>query len=169
MDQCPWDRAACDILGPLPLTYSGNKYIIVYSDYLTKYVEAFALPDITAVTVAKSFVYGVISRHGCPRQLLTDCGAQFTSQVMREVCTLCSVSKIQTSPYHPQCDGLIERANRTILDMLAMYSEKFQKSWDESLNMVLFAYRSPGYRSLHECLRFMPFMDVSQAYLLIGL
>lgn len=117
----PFELLASDIIGPLPLTEDGNKYIIVFTEYLTKYTIACAIPDVTALTVAKKFVNEVILKHGAPTKLLSDQGANFTSQLISEICKLCSVRKIQTSPYHPQCDGLVERFNKTLATMISMY------------------------------------------------
>lgn len=65
----PFERTAMDIMGPLPTTTQGNKYVLVFTDHLTKYAEVVALPDQTAETVARAFVDKIVLRHGVPRQL----------------------------------------------------------------------------------------------------
>ena len=70
----PMERIATDILGPLPETDEGNRYILVVSDYFTKCVEAFAIPDQKAETVASCLISEVISRFGVPNYIHSDQG-----------------------------------------------------------------------------------------------
>ena len=72
------DRVALDLLGPVPQTYSGNKYLLVVTDYFTRYAEAYAIPDIEAKTVAEKLVTEFICRYGVSVQIHTDQGSQFT-------------------------------------------------------------------------------------------
>ena len=144
----PFDRVGVDVL-QLPKTRSGNKYVIVFMDYLTKWPEAFATPDQTAPTIAKVFVEHVVSRHGVPNQLLSDRGPAFLSRLFLEVCAVLGTKKVNTSAYHPQTDGLVERFNRTLTDMLAKTVERGVE-WDERLPFVLFAYRASEHASTGE-------------------
>ena len=75
--------------------------------------------DQTALTIAKLFVEEVVSKHGVPSQLLSDRGQAFLSKLMGEVCEVLGVRKVNTTSYHPQTDGLVERFNRTLTNMLA--------------------------------------------------
>lgn len=136
----PFDRVGVDVL-QLPKTRQGNRYAVVFMDYLTKWPEVYATPDQTAPTIAKLLVEKVISRHGVPHQLLSDRGPSFLSKLILEICSVMGVKKINTSAYHPQTDGLIERFNRTLTDMLAK-TVKTEVEWDERLPYVLFAYRA---------------------------
>lgn len=70
------------------------------------------------------FVNEIVSRHGAPRELLSDQGATLTSKIIQSVYEYFSTHKIQTSPYNPKCDGLTERFNKTLATMLAAYSGK---------------------------------------------
>ena len=137
----PFDRLGIDCLGPFPTTYSNNKYIVVLSDYLTKWPEAFAVPDIEAVTIAELLVDQIISRHGAPRALLSDRGTNFLSKLVSEVCKLIDTKKVNTTAYHPQTDGLVERFNGTLAQSLSMYTSANQKDWDVYIPSVLFGYR----------------------------
>ena len=107
-----------DILGPLPLTPRENQYVLVVTDYFTKWTESYAIPDQTAPTVAEKLVAEFISRYGVPRQLHSDQGTNFESKVMAEVCKLLDIEKTRTTPLHPQLHGQVERYNRTLIEML---------------------------------------------------
>ena len=69
----------------LPLTTDGNRYVACFLDYLTKWVEAFAIPDQRAETITKLFVENIICRHGVPEQLLSDRGTNFLSDLIQGV------------------------------------------------------------------------------------
>ena len=88
-------------------------------DHLTKWPEAFTIPDQKAETIAKLFVKNIVCRHGIPEELLSDHGANFLSTLIQEVCQLLGVEKINTSGYHPQTDGLVEKFNSTLISMIA--------------------------------------------------
>ena len=102
----------------------------------------FAVPDQTALTIARLLVEQVISRHGVPSQLLSDHEAAFLSNLLRELCTVMGIKKVNTTVYHPQTDGLVECFNRILTGMLAKTTEKGSQDWDKRLSYVLFAYRA---------------------------
>lgn len=132
---------AMDVL-ELPLTIRGNRYVLVVSDYFTRWPECFALKDQRATTVAQTLVDGVISRHGVPSVLHSDQGPNFESFVIKEMCRKLGISKTRTTPYHPQCDGLVERLNRILLQILSKYCGSNPTDWDIWLPVVVGAYRS---------------------------
>ena len=113
-------------------------------------MEAFPTKDQTALTIARLLVEHVIPRHGVPRELLSDWGAAFLSALLRDVSKLMGLRKVNTTAYHPQGDGLVERFNRTLTDMLAKTVEKSGRNWDECLPYVLFAYRTSMQESTQE-------------------
>ncbi|KAK8773672.1 hypothetical protein V5799_011792 [Amblyomma americanum] len=146
----PFERTGMDIMGPLPTTTSGNKYILVFVDHLSKYAEAVALPDQKADTVARAFVEQIVLRHGPLRQLLTDRGTNFVSQLMRRVCELLKIAKKQTTPYHPACNGAVERLNQTVAGFLSHFVSRDQRDWDLWLPYAMFAYNSAAHESTGE-------------------
>ena len=75
----PWQRTSMDILGPFPKSSAGNKYVIVFCDYLTRYCEIAALPDMTSEVVAKALLDKVITNHSCPSVLISDNALSFVS------------------------------------------------------------------------------------------
>ena len=145
----PFHRVGVDVL-QLPLSERGNKYAVVFIDYLTKWVEVFAVPNQTAETIARLFVEGVICRHGVPQELISDRGGNFLSDLMAEVCKLMGVKKLNTSGYHPQCNGLVERFNSTLIQMLAKVTGNTPKDWDDCLPYVVYAYHATAQESTKE-------------------
>ena len=136
----PFKRIAMDVVGPLPRTSRGNRFILVVSDYATRYPEAIPLRNVTAKTVAEVLI-DLFARYGIPEEILTDQGANFTSALLGELYRLIGVKAIKTSPYHPQTDGLVERFNRTLKSMLRKVLDGEKRNWDRMLPYVLFAYR----------------------------
>ena len=153
----PFDRMGVDVV-QFPLSDKGNRYAVVFMDYLTKWTEVFAVPNQSSLTIAQLLVEQIVFRHGVPAELLSDSGMAFLSKLMNEVYSLLGLHKVNTTAYHPQTDGLVERFNRTLTDMLAMTVKENGRDWDKHLPYVLFAYRT----SLQESTRESPF------YLLYG-
>jgi len=122
-------RVALDILGPLPETDRLNKYVLVVGDYFTKWTEAFPQPNMEAETVARCLVE-FICRMGVPKYLHTDQGRNFESNLVKELCHLLGITKTRTTPYHPQSDGMVERFNRTLLNMLSISVQENDTDWD---------------------------------------
>lgn len=139
MDE-PFQRIAIDFVGPLPMTDDKNRYVLVCVDYSTKYPEAIPLKDQEASTVANALI-SLFSRVGIPRELLTDQGSNFMSELMVEVCRLLKISKLRTSPYHAMCNGLCEKFNGVLKKMLKAYARQTPKTWDAYIPYLLFAYR----------------------------
>lgn len=153
----PMQIVAVDIMGPLPETKDGNRYVLVASDYFTRWVEVYAIPNQEAVTVAEKLVNEMFCRFSPPEQLHSDQGRQFESKLIGEVCKLLHIKKSRTTPYHPQCNGMVERFNRTLLDMLATTVNN-QSDWDQCIRKLCMAYNS----SVHSSTGYTPF------YLMFG-
>ena len=141
------ELVALDILGPLTKTDEGNAYILVIGDHFTKWIEAVPLPNIEAITVARALLDNFICRFGVPRVLLSDQGRQFESAIFKELCVMLGIKKTRTSPYHPQCNGMVERYNRTLCQMLAAYVDNKPESWDQYLSLTSMAYRASEHTS----------------------
>ena len=104
--------------------------------------EAFLVPSVEATVIVRLLIDEIISRHGAPRVLLSDRGTNCLSKVVPEVCKIFQIQKVNTSSYHPQTDGLVERFNSTLCQSLSMYVSKNQKDWDEFIPLILFAHRT---------------------------
>ena len=144
----PFDRVGIDVVGPLTITENNNRYIITATDYLTKWVEAKAVPKADANTTAQFIYEEIICRHGSPKELLSDRGRNFIAETVEELCKRMSVHHKLSSPYHPQTNGLVERFNRTLCETLAKISEQ-TNTWDKVLPSVLFAYQTVKYDITH--------------------
>ena len=136
----PFERIAMDIVGPLPRSACGNRFVLVVCDYATRYPEAIPMKYVDAASVAEELVR-IFSRVGVPKEVLTDQGTNFTSQLLSELYRMLHVKPIRTTPYHPQTDGLVERFNQTLKLMLRKVTVKEGKDWDRLLPYILFAYR----------------------------
>ncbi|GFO08261.1 cathepsin d [Plakobranchus ocellatus] len=123
----------------------GNRYILTVVDNCTRYPEAVPLKSIETVTEA---LVDILCRIGIPKEMLSDRGTQFTSDLMEEVRRLLSVKRLTTSPYHPQCNGLVERFNAMLKGILKRLASDRPKDWDRYINAALFAYREAPQESL---------------------
>ena len=146
----PWERVAVDVLGPLPATERGNRYIVVFADACTKWVEAFPTQRQDADTLARLLWDEIVCRYGAPARLLSDQGPAFESQLFQAVAREAGIDKIRTSAYHPQTDGQVERFNHTLEAMLSMFVNRDQSDWDRHLPAVLYAYRTATHASTGE-------------------
>jgi hypothetical protein len=138
--EVPFQRVAIDMVGPLPKTKKGNQYILVMCDYTTKCPEAVPLRSQDAEVVAEALME-IFTRVGVPREILSDQGTNFMSSLITELCRLISIRKLNTSPYHPEANGLVERFNGTLKRMVQVYAQDESGKWDKMLPYLLFAYR----------------------------
>ena len=97
----PFGRVSVDIVGPLPITTSGNRYVLCFSDHCTRWPILVPIPTTDVTSVATAFFREVICNHGCPRILLSDRGTHFLSKIVSEVCKIMKTDEVNTIPYHP--------------------------------------------------------------------
>ncbi|MEE8207467.1 MAG: hypothetical protein V3T88_00715, partial [Nitrosomonadaceae bacterium] len=102
----------------------------------------YVTPDQKAATVAKFLYQGYISIFGAPAKLLSDRGANFTSNIISELCKMLGVAKVQTTAYHAQTNGQVERMHQTIMRMLGKLNEDKKADWPSHLSEVMQAYNS---------------------------
>ena len=136
-----FQRWNIDCIGPLPTTVTGNKYIVLATDSLTKWPVAEATPDIKAQTIAKVIFDRVVTVYRTPRTLLSDRGSNFLGAIIRHLCDALGTRKINTSSYHPATNGQNERLNRVLYNSLSAVVSQKADNWDEFLQASLFAYR----------------------------
>lgn len=153
-----WNQIGIDLVGPLPETVRGNKYIVTVTDYFSKWPEAAPLPDKTALGVA-DFLYSLFCRHGWPSIVLSDQGREFVNEVSRCLFERTGVEHRISSPYHPQTNGLDERTNQTLVKSLVKLSSSTE-DWDIHIEAALYAYRI----SRHDSSRYSPFFLLYNRY-----
>lgn len=137
-----FEKVAVDIVGPLPETAAGNKYVLTFQDILSKYSAAIAIKNQEAGTVARALVQEVVCKYGAPETILSDQGTNFLSATFKEMCKLLRIRKIQTTAYHPESNGALERSHRTLAEYLKNYIGEDQENWDEWLPYAMFTYNT---------------------------
>ena len=128
-----FDHIHVDIVGPLPPS-QGYRYVLTCIDRFTRLPEAFSLPDITAPSVARALVSGLISRFGVPSVITTDRGGQFESSLWTQLMTVLGTTHCWTTSYHPQANGLVEHFHRQLKAAIKTHATAL---WTESLPLVL--------------------------------
>ncbi|PNF43689.1 hypothetical protein B7P43_G14967 [Cryptotermes secundus] len=149
----PWDKIYLDIVGPLPLSENGMKYILTCQDNLSKYFIAIPLQTQTAEEVANAFVKNIILFYGIPTEVVTDQGSNFMSHVFKRVCKLFKIEKICTIAYHPESNGALERTHKTLANYLRCFCDKRLNNWDEWLPFACFTYNTTP----HSVTRYTPY------------
>ena len=145
-----FEKIEIDIVGPLPETGNKNKYILTIQCNLTKYSDAIPLPDTQSTTIATALAENFISRFGCPQIIHTDQGSNFTSRIMSTFCKIFKVKQIQSTAFHPQSLGSLERSHHVLIQYLKIYCQK--SNWDRWLRFAIFSYNT----STHESTGFTP-------------
>ena len=147
--QRPFQIMGIDIM-ELPKTAAGNRYVIVLQDFLTKWPMIFAAPDQKAHRIVRLLAEEVVPFCGVPEALLSDRGTNLLSNLVQDVCQLLGIKTLHTTSYHPQCDGMVERLNRTLKTILRKHAAQFGVQWDTYLGGVLWAYRNTIHESTGE-------------------
>ncbi|CAH8556952.1 unnamed protein product [Dicrocoelium dendriticum] len=143
----PNEIVGVDLIGPLPETPRGNRFILVMIDYFTKWCEAIPIRQADTSTVATALVNHWVCHWGAPGQLHSDKGSCFESSLVIEVCRLLGIDKTRTTAYHPQGNGQVERTNRSLKSLLKAFADRNINEWDNVLPRCLLAYRSTVHSS----------------------
>ena len=140
----PFQKWGLDFVGPFkpPAMRTGNRYVIVATDYCTKWVEAKALRDNTAASTAKFLYEYIWCRYGCPIELISDQGGHFLGQVVESLTSFYAVVHKRSTPYYPQANGLAESTNKTLQNILRKIVNENRTDWDTKLHSALWAYRT---------------------------
>jgi hypothetical protein len=148
----PWPFAqwGIDIVGPLPRAPGNKKFLIVATDYFTKWVETEPLAHIRD-TDAKRFLWkNVITRFGIPWAVISDNGTQFDGKVFKGFCSDLGIKNFFSTPGYPQSNGQAEVSNKVILDGIKKRLEEAKGKWVEELPSVLWTHRTTHRRSTGE-------------------
>ncbi|KAK3548312.1 hypothetical protein QTP70_009582 [Hemibagrus guttatus] len=134
----PFKRVSMDLIGPLPKSAQGHKYILVMMDYATTYPDAVPLRKATSPNIARELLM-LFSHVGIPKDILTDQGTPVISRLTADLCQLLQVKHLRMSVYHWQTDGLVEQFNQTLKRMLRQVVDEDGRNWDLLLHYILFA------------------------------
>ena len=118
----------------------GYEYILVIIDQFTRFAQTYATTNKSAKTVAQKIFNYFTLKFGVPNHILNDQGKEFENRIFDELEKIFGIKKCRTTPYHPQCDGMVERLNSTFIKMLHTLSEKVKSKWRDSLNKLIYAY-----------------------------
>ena len=138
----PMERVHLDVLGPFTTSASGNTYILTMIDQFTKWVECAPIPAQSADIIAHKFLVHFVTTFGCPLEVHSDQGQNFTSNLFKAFCHAMGIAKTRTTPYRPCSNGQIERQHRTIMQMVRCLLQKDIRTWDEDLPFITMALHS---------------------------
>jgi len=148
----PFSRIIIDCVGPLPRTRSGNQYLLTIMCASTRFPEAIPLRNIKTKTIVKALTK-FFSMFGLPKSIQSDQGSNFMSGVFQQVMHELGIKQYNSSAYHPESQGSLERFHQTYKNMIRTYCYDTEKDWDEGVHLLLFAARE----SVQESLGFSPF------------
>jgi transposase InsO family protein len=140
----PFEKWGIDFVGPIapPTRYGRKRYILVATDYATKWAEAVATKTDDAATVAKFLYENIISRYGCPKELISDRGTHFLNATIEALTTNFLIKHRKTSPYHPRATGQTEKTNGLLCAILTKTLSGAGNDWEDKLWAALWAYRT---------------------------
>src|SRR5829696_8708845 len=136
----PFFQVGMDVMGPLPITKSEKRYIVIAVDHFTKWVELHAIESNDAQSIASFFHEDVICRHGVPEILTTNQGTEFINEFLAILTRTYHIHHIKTTTYHPQGNGQVECTNKTIKDILAKCTPR-NGDWSHYVHAAAYAVR----------------------------
>ena len=148
----PWPFAqwGLDIVGPFPKAAGNKKYLLVGTNYFTKWVEAERLANIRDVNVKKFVWKNIVTRFGIPHSLILDNGLQFDSKSFRRYCCELGITNRYSTLAYPQGNGQAEAVNKVIVSGLKKRLDNAKGRWVEELPHVLWVYRTTPRRLTEE-------------------
>ena len=118
----------------------GFQYLLVITDHFTRYTQVYPTRNKEAKTAATKLFNDYILRFGTPGKILHDQGRQFENKLFTHLSKLYNIKRLRTTPYHSQCNGQVERMNRSITEMLKTLEETEKKSWKDHVQKLVYAY-----------------------------
>lgn len=147
----PFEIVEIDIIGPFNTTKNGNKYALCIVYLFTKYAQAIPLPNTNSQFVCNALLNNFIYIFGTTKRIHCDNGKNFQSSLTKKVLQKFNIQQSRTTPYHPQCNGGVERFNKTIKNIIKKCDNN--KEWDENLLMFVYIYNT----NTHSSTGFSPF------------
>ena len=136
----PFEWVSIDLIGPLPISKKGNQYVLVIRDRFSRYVKSVPIPNKEAYTIAKAFIDNWLFMFGAPTHVLSDNGSEFIALIFKLIDAVFGMKHHFTTPYHPQCNGSVERYNRNLKCSLRVagktrhWDYEMETNWDELIN-----------------------------------
>ena len=131
----------------LEMSAGGYENILVITDHFTRFAQALPSKNQTAKTTARLLFDNFICHYGFPARLHSDQGRNFESQVIKELCSIANIEKSRTTPYHPMGNGMPERFNQTLLNMLGTLEDNQKSDWKSYVPSLVHAYNSTRHES----------------------
>eukprot|EP00253_Pinus_taeda_P028167 PITA_28167 len=144
-------KRALDFIGPINLPSKQKKYILVCTDYVTNWVEAKALVSATENLVVNFLYEDIFTRFGVPREIVTDQGSQFTSNLVEKLMEEYKIKHRRSTPYHPQANGQVESTNKVLESIITKTVHLHRRDWAERLLEALWAYRTTWRNTTGNC------------------
>ena len=148
----PMELICIDFLS-LERSKGGVENVLVITDHFTRYAQAFPTRNQLAKTTAKILFENFIVYYGFPARIHSDQGRNFESSLIKELCSLAGVVKSRTTPYHPMGNGMVERFNQTLLNMLGTLEDHQKQDWKSYVAPLVHAYNV----TRHDSTGFSPF------------
>ena len=148
----PMELVCFDFLS-LERSKGGYENILVITDHFTRYAQAFPTRNQLATTTAKVLFENFVVHYGFPARILSDQGRNYESSVIKELCKLAGVDKSRTTPYHPMGNGMVERFNQTLLNMLGTLEDHQKSDWKSYIAPLVHSYNA----TRHDITGFSPF------------
>ena len=148
----PFHTVCIDIMGPLPETANGNRWILTMSDRFTRWPIAVPLRDTKAPSVCDALFTSLLAVHGCPLRILSDRGSQLVSAAVKYMCKRWGIRKVETTGYQPQSNP-VERFHRYLNSAMTALHGNFGLDWDRYVDAAVFTYRV----SINDATGYSPF------------
>ncbi len=148
----PMELVCIDYLS-LETSKGGYENILVITDHFSRYAQAIPTRNQTARTTARALFENFFVHYGFPARLHSDKGANFESKVIRKLCQITGMKKTRTTPYHPMGNGIVERFNSTLLNMMGTLTDTQKRDWKSYVPSLTHAYNA----AIHESTGYSPY------------
>jgi len=152
----PLELVCMDFLA-LETSKGGQQYVLVVTDHFTRYTQAYPSKNMSAKTTAELFFNNFVVHYGLPKRIHSDKGANFVGKLMTELCKLLGIDKSSTTPYHPMGNGMCERFNRTLCNMLGTLDPDSKRDWKTHVGPLVHAYNCTRHESTGQSPFFLMF------------